>query len=195
MLQICQISLYLRNQNCFSPCCDSRPQSDKTGIPPHYLDKKQTVMCAGSILDFIHSLHSRVHCGIIPDSRICSIQIVINRARHTHNRYVMLLYQILCTGKRTVPANNNQCINLMLRQLLGSPRTSLYSLEFHTAGRLQNGASPLNDITHIISSQLPDFSFYQTLVTTIYAKCLTVIIKSSPDNCPDSRIHPRGIAT
>src|SRR6056297_2524260 len=128
MLQnLIQRSFYLINvlqgfgqQNQFSTGRQTGFQSDKSGIPSHYLNNKQAFMGISSITNFIDRFHCGVERGIVSYCLIASHKVVIDRTRNSYYTNLMLFGDQRSTSKGTVASNYNQPIYIVIAHLLCS---------------------------------------------------------------------------
>jgi AraC-like DNA-binding protein/mannose-6-phosphate isomerase-like protein (cupin superfamily) len=60
-----------------------------------------------SITDFVHSIQDRVQRGVVADSGICSIKVIVDSSRQPDTRHVKLLCKDTSTGQRTVASDNH----------------------------------------------------------------------------------------
>ena len=152
-------------------------------------------MTVGSIADTVHTLHDGVHCGVISDSIVCAIQVVIDCSRQSDYGEVVLHTEVARTSKRSVTADNHQCVYLLLNTGLVSLLHALGCREFLRTCSLQDCTSACNDTTHVLGGKLLNLVVYQSLISTIYTFNLKTIVDAGASHRANSGIHSWCIAS
>ena len=133
-------------------------------------------MRVGCITNTIDALHDGIHSGVVADSGIGTVKVVVNGSWQADTGEVELHTEVASTCQRTVSTNNNQCIYLFLHTSLVSFLHTLGCHKLLRACSLQYRTSAGHDTTYVLCGEGLNLVVNQPLVTTIYTfDCKSVV--------------------
>ena len=69
------------------------------------------------VADTVHTLHDCVHGGVVADSRVGAIEVVVDSAWQTDTAHIIFHGEVHGTSQRAVATNNHQCVDAFLAQV------------------------------------------------------------------------------
>ena len=195
LLQLVHIRLVLRDDGSLGTGSDGTVLCQETGIPAHYLDEEDAVVGSGRVADLVHAVNYGIEGGVISDSGVSAVEVIVNGSRKSDDRIVIFPGEFLRSCERAVTSYDNQCINTELDEIVVGLLHSLRSHKLHAPRCLEDCATPLDGIAHALGGELLDFSVDEALISTIDAHHFHSVENSRPGDGPDAGIHSRRITS
>src|SRR5690606_30347925 len=155
----------LRQDNRDSSSRNAAVYSYVSGMPAHHLDKEHAVMRERGIADLVNGFHSGVGSCVIANAEVASGKVVIDGAGYAYRGNAVYLVKFVEAGECTVSPDGIQGIDADLPETFVSPLPSFYRPELLTACRLQDGATPLNNVADRTCAQANNIALDHALVS------------------------------
>ena len=152
-------------------------------------------MRSGCVANLVHAFRDGVQSGIIANSTVCAVQVVVDCSRQTDTRHIIFLSEDPSTSQRAVAANDYKSINASLLHVLVGFLTAFRRLELLAASSLENRSTSLYDVAHIFRRELLDLVVDESFVATIDSHDAKTIGNAGSCYSTDCGIHSRGITT
>ena len=157
----------LRDDGSLGSCRYGAVLCQETGIASHHLNEEDAFVAVGRVADFVHALHDCVQCGVVAYGQVRAVQVVVYRAGQTYARHVKLFGKDASAGKASVAANYHQGVYVVGHHVVVGLLSALCRLELLASGRLQYGASALDDVAHVLCGKLLYLVVHQSFVATV----------------------------
>ena len=138
------IGFDLGYHDCFCAARDTRNECNVPAVSPHDFNQESTMVRGCRYLQTVYSFQSDIECGIYTDCHFRTREVIVNRGSYAHHRKASL-GQRMCSCLRTISANDNQRLNVMVVKNPQSPYLSALILELFTSSAAQNSTAPLDD--------------------------------------------------
>ena len=185
----------LRDDSCLTATSDSGVQRQEACIATHHLYKEHTLVRRSGVTQFVDTLGDSAQRGVITDRRIGSPKVIVNRARQTDNRYIVLLREESSAGECTVAADDDQRIDLLSLQRLVRFLTTFRSFELGATCRFDDRTATLDNTGNVLGGKLFHFAVYQTFVAAIDSLDANALIDGCACHSAKSGIHSRRVTS
>ncbi|MNW63467.1 hypothetical protein D3C74_416800 [compost metagenome] len=120
--------------------------------------------------------------------------VIIDGTRQSHGVNAQLA-ELVGSFVRTVTAANYQPVDTHLVQDIRTLLLAFRGQEFQTAGRLQNRASALDDITYTAQIHWKNVTVKQSLVTALDSEHFNAEVDCTAHHSANCRVHALGISS
>ena len=146
--------------------------------------------CVAQLIDRVdHGRQRRVES----DRKIGARDVVIDGARDA-DAVDAHLGQRQRAAVRAISPDHDDRLDAAFLQLGDSLCADFRILEFRQAGRSQNGAAAVDDLTDAGLGQRLDIAFHHSLVSIINSEYFDAAVQSDACDGTDSCIHPRRVS-
>ena len=144
-----------------------RCHGNKPGITPHHFDKKQPIVGASSVANFIDRFHRRIDCSVVTNGIIRAHQVIVDGTRATHKLDVgIFLHKNMGPSEGAVPANGNDAIDAKFGQVFVGFAATFGRAEFGTTRRTQDCSTLLDDVADRMVVHVVNVAVNKTLIPT-----------------------------
>ena len=147
------------------------------------------------ITDAVDTLNNCVHGSVITNSRVGTIEIIIDSSRQTNTTNVIFLCKLHCTSQRTITSNYNKSVNAISLNLLISLLLTLVCHELLTARCLKYGTARHDDTTYIFCCKVFYLTINQAVIATVYTLNVEAITNACASDSTNCCIHTRSVST
>lgn len=133
--KLIDLSRNFRNDCGFSSGSDSAVEGQKSCITSHYFDEEQTFVACGGITDFIDTFHDGVKRGVISDSFVGSVKVVVNGSGQSYDWKVEFAckYSRAPVREPSPPITTSESISMLFEGVESKRRPSGVSNSLHRA--------------------------------------------------------------
>ena len=146
------------------------------------------------ITELIDAVDRGIGGGIEADAVVGTADIIINGGRNA-DHIDAVFGKRPSTAESTVAADGDDAVQA--QEFAGGNSLFLTFLchKFLAAGGVQNRAAAVNGMSNALFIQPDHVAVDQAVITSADTVALQAVVKSSTDNCTDSCVHTRGVAT
>ena len=146
------------------------------------------------IAQLVDRVDDRIRRRVAADGVVHAPDIVVDRARQTHNGEAVLLREQLCAAQGAVTADDAEPLDTTLDEILMPEAAAFGGLPTLAACCPEEGAAALNDVAHILGLEFTQVLLEQSVIAVVDPPYLHALIECRACNRACRRIHPRAVA-
>ena len=191
--KLVDVGLVLRNDRSLGSGSDGAVLGEEASVTAHDFDEEDTVVGVGGVADLVDTVYDGIEGGVVADCMVSTIKVVVDRARKSDYRDVVLACEELGAGQGAVAADYDEGVDVVGDHVVVGFLTAFRVQEFLAAGGLQYGTSALDRIADAGRSEFFEFAVDKAFVSSVDRYHLHIIEDGSTGDGSYAGVHSRGI--
>ena len=189
-----EVVFFLRDEDVLRAARDAGRHGEPAAAVAHDFEDDAAAMCRCRVTQLVDGVDDRVRRRVAADRVVRAPDIVVNRARETHDGETRLFRKQGRAAQRPVATDDDEALDAAVDEILVAEHAAFGLFPALAASRPEERAAALDDVADVLALHLVHVLIEQAVVTVVDAPDLDALVERRAHDSARASVHARAVA-